>query len=48
MEVFTSPFRACSAFSVRIITGMDRNGPEHTGIGIHNRNGYQNYFILCN
>ena len=26
----------------------NRNGPERTGMGLHNRNGHQNLFVLCN
>ena len=49
MEVFTSPFRACSAFSVRIITGMDRNTPEWayiTGMDIKITLFYATKFII--
>ena len=27
---------------VRLLTGMDRNAPEQTGMDLHNRNGPQN------
>ena len=30
---------------VHIITGMDRNAPEHTGMGLHSRNVHQK--LIC-
>ena len=36
-----SQAKVCGAYN-------NRNGPEHTGMGLHNRNGHQNYFVLCN